>query len=309
MFRKFLIFALFATAAGYVFASDEVMMTQAVWPAPGDEADVQVIDVTNGFAENGFSMNNFSINGFDSGVDNEFYSDDAENVRIVSKIGADLIVENNFNLGNPGFAGRTNWSGGANLTQPYQAPAGFNIFEGQSEMPLMHAEMLEDDGGAVLAMSRSDRKKSGRDVGQKYGSVNGVAVFGDNEMFSGGGRGIFGESFGRGAGAGDFEFDVEEESAGAGAGKSGLASDRVRSWVVASGQTLRSVLQDWCDKEGWDLIWSTAREYPIQASAVFKGRFMDVSSALVRNFSRADPIPYAKFYKGNRVLVVTTTEE
>jgi hypothetical protein len=42
---------------------------------------------------------------------------------------------------------------------------------------------------------------------------------------------------------------------------------------------------------------------------VFKGRFMDVSSALVRNFSRAEPIPYAKFYKGNRVLVVTASEE
>ena len=86
-------------------------------------------------------------------------------------------------------------------------------------------------------------------------------------------------------------------------------TDQVRSWVVASGQTLRGVLQDWCDKEGWDLVWATSREYPIQASAVFKGRFVDVASALVRNFARATPIPYAKFYKGNRVLVVSTTEE
>ena len=85
--------------------------------------------------------------------------------------------------------------------------------------------------------------------------------------------------------------------------------DQVRSWVVASGQTLREVLQDWCNKEGWDLVWATSREYPIEASAVFKGRFVDVASALVRNFARATPVPYAKFYKGNRVLVVSTTEE
>lgn len=85
--------------------------------------------------------------------------------------------------------------------------------------------------------------------------------------------------------------------------------DQVRSWVVANGQTLREVLQDWCNKEGWDLVWTTSREYPIEASAVFRGRFVDVASALVRNFARATPVPYAKFYKGNRVLVISTTEE
>ena len=85
--------------------------------------------------------------------------------------------------------------------------------------------------------------------------------------------------------------------------------NQVRSWVVTNGQTLRQVLQSWCDKEGWDLVWTTTREYPIEASAVFKGRFVDVASALVRNFGRAIPVPYAKFYKGNRVLVISTNEE
>ena len=88
-----------------------------------------------------------------------------------------------------------------------------------------------------------------------------------------------------------------------------ILTDQVRSWVVANGQTLREVLQNWCNKEGWDLVWATAREYPIEASAVFKGRFVDVASALVRNFGRATPIPYAKFYKGNRVLLISTNEE
>ena len=88
-----------------------------------------------------------------------------------------------------------------------------------------------------------------------------------------------------------------------------VLTDQVRSWVVANGQTLREVLQNWCDKEGWDLVWTTPREYPIEASAVFKGRFVDVASALVRNFGRATPVPYAKFYKGNRVLVISAGQE
>ena len=88
-----------------------------------------------------------------------------------------------------------------------------------------------------------------------------------------------------------------------------VLKDQVRSWVVVNGQTLREVLQSWADKEGWDLVWTTAREYPIEASAVFKGRFVDVAAALVRNFGRATPVPYAKFYKGNRVLVISTVDE
>ena len=39
------------------------------------------------------------------------------------------------------------------------------------------------------------------------------------------------------------------------------------------------------------------------------GRFKDVSAALIRNFSRATPQPLAKFYLGNRVLVIKTLEE
>jgi hypothetical protein len=278
MFRKFLIFAIFATACGYVFASDD-MAPVPVWPEPGSEADVRF------YGENAAAGNNAYVY---EGM--EDFADDMENVRIVSKIGADLVVENNFNLGGRGSGF---WSGGADLTQPYQAPAGFNIYEGRAEMPLMHSEMPEDDGGEVLSISRSDRKKT--------------KVFGPGGVYASGG-GAYGtesktsEDF-------NFETEAEAEESSAALGAAAAVQDQVRSWVVVSGRTLRSVLQEWCDKEGWDLVWNTSREYPIQASAVFKGRFMDVSSALVRNFSRANPVPYAKFYKGNRVLLVSTNEE
>ena len=280
MFRKFFIFALFATACGYVFAADTYnncyntqQMQQQVWPAPGSEADVQY----NSAGEEGVAQNN-----------------NAQGYRIVSKSGTGLVIENNLNIDSK--RGGSAYAGGADLTHPYQAPSGFNIFESQAEMPLMHTEMMEDDGGSILAISRSNKTqpKNTPTIAKVTNDEAAAKMeYLDNDN--------------------NFEVESEEVTNTTSneiiAASSSSTPGQVRSWVVASGQTLREILQDWCDKEGWDLVWNTSREYPIQASAVFKGRFMDVSSALIRNFSRATPIPYAKFFKGNRVLVITTTEE
>lgn len=301
MFRKVLIFAMFATAAGYCFASElpqvvtsevfyeqdryvdgteyeQVEMIQVdvpAWPLAGSDADVEV--------------------SCEHGACNKKKHD--ENIRIVSKIGADLVVENNFNLGARGSFG--GWSGGANMLHGNQIPVGFDDeCNNNSEMPLLHREVLEDDGGNVLAVSRSGRKNCGKyaDNYEGFALRNGMRVVATDAGMAV--EGVVEES--------ETEILVDV-SADAEAPK--VVKDQVRSWVVANGQTLREVLQSWCDKEGWDLVWTTPREYPIEASAVFKGRFVDVASALVRNFGRATPIPYAKFYKGNRVLVISASQE
>ena len=88
-----------------------------------------------------------------------------------------------------------------------------------------------------------------------------------------------------------------------------IAQDSVRDWIAKEGMTLREVLQQWADIEGWELVWNTKREYPLKASAIFRGRFKDVSAAIIRNFARATPQPLAKFFLGNRVLVIKTLEE
>ena len=319
MFRKILIAAMFGCAAGYCFAAttgmpqavtSEVFFVQdktvdetvdvaqdswnnvtyedfgeqyveskeiPAWPIAGSDADVEV-----SCSEGACSKNKQS-----------------DNIRIVSKIGTDLVVENNFNLGGRGdFDG---WSGGANMLHGNQIPVGFdNYCESGSEMPLLHREVLEDDGGNVLTVSRSGRRNCSRysDGYTAYLAKNGLteAMVRVKEA----------ESIDSNSGVTETEIDVDIS---ADAEAPTVLKDQVRSWVVASGQTLHDVLQSWCDKEGWDLVWTTSREYPIEASAVFKGRFVDVASALVRNFGRATPIPYAKFYKGNRVLVISTTEE
>ena len=289
MFRKILMTAVFITITGTCLAvqntpqivTSEVVYTQdnaavnnyayeqkptvevPVWPIIGSDADV-VVSCDSGSAECSNNQKN------------------TDNIRIVSKIGSDLVVENNFNM-NSGNGAAT-WSGGADMLHGNQVPAGFDDeCNSQAEMPLMHREMLEDDGGEVLSASRSSHKNCG------------------NNMLA-----VMSAATDESQATGSDEIAVDQ-SADAEAPKE--LQDQVRSWVVASGQTLHQVLQDWCDKEGWDFVWATPREYPIAASAVFKGRFVDVASALVRNFGRATPIPYAKFYKGNRVLVISTTEE
>lgn len=290
MFRKILFAAMCATAAGYCFAAEN--LPQVVTSEVFYDQDLIVDENTTVVEVAEMEVPAWPIAGSDADVEVACETGAAnmktDNVKIVSKIGTDLVVENNINMGVRGEF--TGWSGGANMLHGMQAPAGFGNECDGSEMPLLTREMLEDDGGTVLAVSRSSRKTCG-----KYAD--------DYEAFAirEGMKQVESETA---EDTGEIEV---AESADAEAPK--VVKDQVRSWVVANGQTLRNVLQSWCDKEGWDLVWATSREYPIQASAVFKGRFVDVASALVRNFGRATPAPYAKFYKGNRVLVITTSEE
>lgn len=306
MFRKILIIAMFATAAGYCFAAQplpQVVTSEVFYKEDRQVVEEPVYDTRTSYTTEEVryvepvAVPAWPLSGSDADVavscegGASCLKKQDDNIRIVSKIGADLVVENNFNLGGSrgSFGG---WSGGANMLHGNQVPMGFddecNV---GSEMPLLHREMLEDDGGEVLAVSRSTRKRCAGRNGYA-GMMAAVTTTKDGVTTQ---FGMNGEEI------------AVDQSADAEAPKE--LQDQVRSWVVASGQTLREVLQNWCDKEGWDLVWATSREYPIEASAVFKGRFVDVSSALVRNFGRATPIPYAKFYKGNRVLVVSTTEE
>lgn len=94
-----------------------------------------------------------------------------------------------------------------------------------------------------------------------------------------------------------------------GSGRTAGGDDPVEDWLAEEGSTLKGLLSDWSERAGWRLIWNTNRNYTLAAGAMFRGRFADVSSALIRTFARARPAPIATFYKGNRVLVVETMED
>ena len=87
------------------------------------------------------------------------------------------------------------------------------------------------------------------------------------------------------------------------------ADDPVEDRLAEEGKSLKGILTEWCDRSGWRLVWNSNRNYTLTAGAMFRGRFADVSSALVRAFARARPAPIATFYKGNRVLVIETMED
>lgn len=92
-------------------------------------------------------------------------------------------------------------------------------------------------------------------------------------------------------------------------GSQDTGEDAVEDWLAEEGSTLKGLLTDWSERAGWRLIWNSNRNYTLAAGAMFRGRFADVSSALIRTFARARPAPVATFYKGNRVLVVETMED
>lgn len=109
---------------------------------------------------------------------------------------------------------------------------------------------------------------------------------------------------------------VEYEESMTSLDKSGSSSetassveDPVEDWLAEEGRTLKDLLLEWSERSGWRLIWKTNRNYTLTAGAMFRGRFADVSSALIRAFGRARPAPIGTFYKGNRVLVVETLED
>lgn len=327
MFRKVLLFAMFATAAGYCFAAPSLpqIVTSEIYYTGVPVTDQNVAPAQDmGFYEDVYAGTDmpeyvpttvpaWPIAGSDADVTvscdgvSECKKNNQDNIKIVAKVGSDLVVENTFNMS---ARDGTGWSGGANMLHGNQIPVGFDDECGRgSEMPLLHREVLEDDGGNVLAVSRSGRNNCTRRANgyDSYLAKNGLTErTADGDIVTA--AGVVGMNADGTISlvsdiVGETEISVDSQE------METIGGDKIRSWVVANGQTLREVLQSWCDKEGWDLVWATSREYPIQASAVFKGRFVDVASAVVRNFGRAIPVPYAKFYKGNRVLVISTTEE
>ena len=167
MFRKILIVAMFATAAGYCFAAEtnlpQVVTSEVYYDVEPVVSESQTIEVDTTTAQEQVPV--WPIAGSDADVtvacdDGACAGDkDKDNIRIVSKIGADLVVENNFNLAGATDGDFNGWSGGANMLHGTQVPAGFDDpCDSGAEMPLLSREMLEDDGGSVLSVSRSSRQ-------------------------------------------------------------------------------------------------------------------------------------------------------
>jgi len=77
-------------------------------------------------------------------------------------------------------------------------------------------------------------------------------------------------------------------------------------WHAAQGETLDQVLNDWAESSGWTVVFNSQIIYDLQASADFRGDFLQAASALVESI-QSKPQPLATFYRGNRALVISNS--
>lgn len=82
------------------------------------------------------------------------------------------------------------------------------------------------------------------------------------------------------------------------------AAVAARGWIAQEGHTLHAILDDWATTEGWRLEWNSRYEYKLTSSARFDGDFVTATTELMRSMAQARPVLTAKFYQGNKVLVV-----
>lgn len=84
------------------------------------------------------------------------------------------------------------------------------------------------------------------------------------------------------------------------------ASPAVQAWAITPADgTLRTALQSWAEKAGWQLHWEASVDVPITVSATFNGDFREAVKRLFSALSASDVALNALLYTGNNVLRVT----
>lgn len=82
------------------------------------------------------------------------------------------------------------------------------------------------------------------------------------------------------------------------------------SWTAERGQTLRDVLDAWCNRANVQMVWSSEFDYPLAASIAVNDSFENAVRTLLVGLSGASPQPVAKLHRqggaGGSVLIVTT---
>ncbi|MBI1273821.1 MAG: hypothetical protein GC131_07035 [Alphaproteobacteria bacterium] len=87
-----------------------------------------------------------------------------------------------------------------------------------------------------------------------------------------------------------------------------LPSDIAATWTAERGKSLHDVIEEWCRRDGVELVWSAEYDYPLQASLSFTGTFEDALRGALGAFARVKPQPFGRLHSnsdaGQRVLVV-----
>ncbi|HBC1012721.1 TPA: toxin co-regulated pilus biosynthesis Q family protein [Escherichia coli] len=82
------------------------------------------------------------------------------------------------------------------------------------------------------------------------------------------------------------------------------------TWSVLKGQDLRSVMSQWANEAGWDLVWDSEQSYKLLAAASFKNvTFEQAVSDLFDAVGNIEPRLYVSLYKKNKVVLVSSRPE
>jgi hypothetical protein len=79
------------------------------------------------------------------------------------------------------------------------------------------------------------------------------------------------------------------------------------SWQARGGDTLRDVIGGWSARAGVDLHWSIDYDYRLPRDVEFTGGYTDAVTALLDQFRKAKPRPYAQLHRQagqQQVLVI-----
>lgn len=84
-----------------------------------------------------------------------------------------------------------------------------------------------------------------------------------------------------------------------------------QNWEAKPGQSLRSLLQEWCGRVGAELNWSAEYDYPIMASMNMTGTFEEAVRTVLSGFNNANPTPRGRLHynpaAGQAILIVEAT--
>jgi hypothetical protein len=77
------------------------------------------------------------------------------------------------------------------------------------------------------------------------------------------------------------------------------------TWRAEKDRALRTVLAEWGERAGWQVVWNSGFDYRLEAGASFSGDFIQASGDLLRSMQSARPAVTGTFFRGNRTLVIT----
>lgn len=91
------------------------------------------------------------------------------------------------------------------------------------------------------------------------------------------------------------------------------AAPKTAHWKAARGQTLREVLQGWCNEAGVQLYWNTNYDFPLQTGVDIENTFEGAVGTILSGFELAAPRPYGRLFRqksvAQNVLIIETRQE